>query len=133
MINIYCLIHPITRHPFYVGATKLPINIRLSGHICEYNTYRPDSHSVKMKYIGNLLQQGIKPKVRLLYVATLHSVDHYERFFYDLFKQQGYNLLQKDTAFSYKKKATAQPFKYKHKMPKKYLQLCYNNILIIIW
>ncbi len=107
MINIYCLVDP--------------------------NTYLY-KQSEKMKFISDIMAAGFKPRIRLLFVATLHNVDYYERFFYNLLTSHGYELLQLKHAFDYAKKEKSFQAKLKqYQQLRKYMQLRYKNILIIIW
>lgn len=138
MINVYCLIDPRDRKPFYVGVTVSKINIRLAGHISEIKTYPPCNYSTKMAFIADIINSGKKPQTRLLITASIHDVDHYEYFFYKMFTHQGFNLIQKPTAFSYSKKSITDKNKISllnssNQRIKKYSQLRYKNILIIIW
>lgn len=133
MYRVYCLIDPLDKKPFYVGATATPLTARLSGHINEVKTYCWQ-RSEKILHIENILKSNRRPKVRLLIIATLHSVDHYEKFFYDLLIKQGFTLLQKKTAFTYSKKVkTLSANKAHYQQVKKYMQLRYKNIIILIW
>jgi hypothetical protein len=104
MVHIYCLIDPRTNKPFYVGATSGKLNIRLSSHLSDCRLTPVDRHNNKMKLIRNILDSGKRPKIRLLQSVTLHEADHYEKFFFTLLRQQGFELLQQDYAFSYKSK-----------------------------
>jgi hypothetical protein len=95
MINIYCLIDPRNKQPFYVGATNGSIYVRLSGHITECKTYLPRYWSSKQHYMNDILIAGLKPKTRLLHTCSIHEAEHYELFFYNLLLSQGFKLLQK--------------------------------------
>lgn len=130
-INIYCLYDPRTRKPFYVGATRSTISIRLSGHINEVKTYLPKFWSAKQKFMHQMIQEGVRPKARLLLVATLHSVDHYEQFFHTMLILQGYELLQLTSAFHYKRKFLSE--RLRHQSYNKHLQICCKNTFNYIW
>lgn len=134
MINIYCLIHPDTRRPFYVGATMHSITLRLSSHIGEVNIYHMKYWNDKHRYIYSIIQDGNKPKIRLLKAVPLNEADHYEEFFYKMFIKQGYTLLQASRRFNYKEntKRLERLRRRNHRL-RKYMQLCYKDILIIIW
>jgi hypothetical protein len=133
MIYIYCLFNPLSGHPFYVGATCYKLNIRLANHISECKVYGPDRWSRKMSFINKLLSDGIKPKIRLIYISDIDTVDHYERFFHGMFVYQGYTLLQKPTAFSYKNTQRNGRYVSKYKQLRKYNKIIFKNTLIIIW
>lgn len=134
MINIYCLIDPRNNKPFYVGATIQPIETRLSGHISEIGTYSQKYRSDKMVCIAQLMNIGKRPKVRLLLSTSIYAVDFYEYFFYLMFIHQGYDLYQDNNRFYYyNQKNKSRLRKAKRQQLKKYMQLSYKNILIIIW
>lgn len=134
MINIYCLVDPRDGKPFYVGATNCRLNTRLSGHISESKTILPQYWNNKNKLINSILRDGKRPRIRLLKVATMGSVDHYEFFFYSMLTQHGFVLIQRTTAFHYKKrmiKLMARRSDNQHL--RQYSKLYFKNILIIIW
>lgn len=84
MINIYCLIDPRNNKPFYVGATKHKVNIRLSGHINEAKSYLPKHWSDKQKLINELLSEGKKPRTRLLKTVGLsYYFQNVDNFVYE--------------------------------------------------
>jgi hypothetical protein len=133
MIYIYCLFDPRNGRPFYVGATCYRLNIRLANHINERNVYSRRVWSKKMQFIDGMMCAGVRPKVRLLYVSNIDTVDHYERFFHEMLVQQGYALLQKPHAFSYKNTIRNGRYVSKYKQLRKYHGIYFKNMLIIIW
>jgi hypothetical protein len=133
MIQIYCLFDPTTGHPFYVGATSYRLNIRLANHINERNVYSRRAWSRKMLFIDGLMCAGNRPKIRLLYLANIDTVDHYEEFFHRLFVGQGFTMLQKPHAFSYKSTLRNGRYVSKRKRLRKYTRIYFKDLLIIIW
>lgn len=128
-INIYCLVDPRNNLPFYVGATKQSINIRLSGHINEVKTYLPNFWSVKQKFMHQLLSEGKRPKTRLLLKVDIYEVDFYEKFFYDVFIKQGFTLLQLSHRFYYTSFLEYNKFYVrKNQQLVPYSHYCCNNI-----
>lgn len=112
MITIYCLICPFTERPFYVGATKLELKMRLKQHI-----QSAAKHKEWMKYTHNelkhfprqrrsvvinlLLNSNIKPDIIELFKCTAIEADYYEEFFYKHFQKNGYYLHQDHKQFKY--------------------------------
>lgn len=134
MYNIYCMIHPDTKRPFYVGATKTSIYNRLSWHMRDARRGDSKWWNEKDRFIAHILHYNKTPKARLLKIVSLNEVDFYEEFFYRLLKQQGFTLLQKESGFLYKKKVDTMAInERKYQQLRQYSQLRYKNILIIIW
>lgn len=100
MIKIYCLIDPRNNKPFYVGATKCRLYNRLSNHINECKTLLPEYWSSKHRLINEIKESGNRPVIHLIYECPKYATDHYERFFFNMLKGQGFDLLQNPT-FSY--------------------------------
>lgn len=101
MYKIYCLVDPRDNKPFYVGATKRKLNLRLTGHIQDIRCFRPDDMSAKKILITSILKEGLRPIIRLLVETEKDYVDTYERMFYDILTKQGFNLLQSANKFNY--------------------------------
>jgi len=133
MIFIYCLFDPRNGYPFYVGATCYKLNHRLSNHVNEKKTYSAERWSEKMIFIRELEKVGIRPQIKLLYTASIDTVDHYEAFFHAVLTRQGYKLLQKPHAFSYKNTRKNSRYVSKYKQLRSYNRIYFKNILIIIW
>ena len=107
MIYIYCLVNPVNSIPFYVGATKVSINTRLSYHIHESKHILPQYRDKKHTFISNLLSTGIRPTARLLYITTLYGAEYYELFFYNMLIKYGFTLLQTEPS-GYTKKLISE-------------------------
>lgn len=109
MIQIYCLVDPRTKCPFYVGATVVRLKNRLSAHIHEAVNFRPNKYGMqytthkKHSLILELNKIGIKPIIDLLYTCTIHSVDYYEQFFNQMLINQGFELFNVTHHFNYSK------------------------------
>ncbi len=142
-IKIYCLIHPVTLVPFYVGATNGKIETRLSSHLSEarYNYINRRTQELTYSYNSpkNLLIRHIlhtqkkSPKIRLVHTCDIHASSDCELFFYLLFLSQGYIMYQ-DMPVGYKNKLlNSKPYVLKNKQLRKYMQLRCKDILIIIW
>lgn len=112
MIQIYCLTNPITQLPFYVGATKSPLLVRLNQHItyalknkkwlnCDPIEFKFFPHKAKTALIVLLSNSNLKPGIISLQECSLINVDHYEQFYYDMFKKQGIRIFQEERRFSY--------------------------------
>jgi hypothetical protein len=101
--KVYALIDPRNGHPFYIGATCVPLEQRLMLHI---------STNHKTKYCGNLqkkyerlrsiIEGGKRPIIKTLRICDLERVDHYESFYYRKFVKKGYKLLQHNRHFNYR-------------------------------
>lgn len=126
MIHIYCLIDPRNKTPFYVGATKASIYVRLSNHINECKTYLPHYWSKKQQRINDILLSGNRPKTKLLHKCSIHETEHYELFFYEMFIQQGFELLQNKPA-GYKSKIDSERIKKAKYISTRPLPIIYNN------
>lgn len=94
MINIYCLVNPLTNKPFYVGATKGTLHGRLSGHIHESKTFIPKHWDRKHTLINEIIVCGSKPQIKLLFITPIYSAEYYELFFFHVLINQGFELLQ---------------------------------------
>lgn len=109
MIQIYCLVDPRNDKPFYIGATKVLLKHRLSGHISDALSSHQNKYTARFKadkkhaLIKDLLRQDIRPRIDHLYTCTIHSVDYYELFFYQLISGQGFELFNSYLSFDYPK------------------------------
>jgi len=113
MITIYCLVNPITDIPFYVGATSRPIHIRLREHLISY----PNSDFPRYQLITCLINGGYPPRlITLIKTDCEAAAIFYERFFYRLFINYGYRMLQSSEMLTYSKKRD----KKKNKHPNKF-------------
>jgi len=134
MYNIYCLVNSLDNKPFYVGVTVLKIHLRLCGHLSELKTYPVCNYNQKMTFIADIIANGGKIRTRLLKTVPLHEVDYYEQFFYNMLLGQGFTLINRPTSFCYSKKRLTDKNKVlNNQYVKKYMQLRYKNILILIW
>lgn len=103
MIAIYCLVNPITDIPFYVGATSRPVHVRLKEHSISY----PNSDFPRYQLITCLINGGHPPRlVVLIEIDSEAGAIFYERFFYALFINYGYRMLQSAEMLTYSKKRT---------------------------
>jgi hypothetical protein len=98
---IYCLINPIDGKPFYVGATRNDLKVRLSEHI-SCRLYHGGFLKQRMKLIRKIIKKGMKPEIKLL-KTVVKNVDYHEAFFYRKLKRQGFELLQRHDRFFYSK------------------------------
>jgi len=102
---VYCLINPRTNTPYYVGVTMNRLQARLSLHMCQQgrslgNTTVCD----RRKDLHNTFRHdGIKPVIKALAVADIHTVDFLEHHYYNHFINIGHELLQLGTRFNYSK------------------------------
>jgi len=94
--KIYVLRNPITEEIFYVGQTKMPLEVRLSGHISETGANREKIH-----YIQAILETGQKPIIEPIetiatkcYIDTM-AVNEREIYWIRYHKSLGCNLLNK--------------------------------------
>lgn len=133
MYKLYCLVDPRNNKPFYVGVTKCKLPTRLCQHVkeVEYGCFRLTG---KQQLMNDIKLSGKKVRIRLIFATDLPSVDFYENFFYDMFISQGFTLFQRKSSFNYAQKEKIN-LRYisKHQQLKKYMQLRYKNILILIW
>lgn len=125
MVRIYCIADPRNGKPFYVGATRSKLNNRLSGHlntaksdIRYHNAFNPDKTSLNkaILFLEIIRVTGKKPRIiELLSVQSIEA-DHYEEFFYKMFKAQGFVLFQQSSAFGYHAARTNSRFAQKRHM-----------------
>ena len=108
MIKIYCLVDPRNNKPFYIGATRLSLSTRVSGHVHiarQYMTHMPFRHNTlsarKHSIIYGLWKAGKRPKIIQLALIHKEAANHYEQFFYLTLRGQGYTLYQLSSAFNY--------------------------------
>ena len=94
--KIYVLRNPTTEEIFYVGQTKMPLEIRLSGHISETGANRD-----KINYIKEILESGKRPIIEAIetiattcYIDTM-AVNEREIYWIRYHKSLGCNLLNK--------------------------------------
>ena len=123
MISIYCLINPIDGKPFYVGATKFELRLRLFGHIGYANSCPKNGGNEKNVLILDLIKNGLRPEIKWLHSTDIHGVDYWENYFYTMLSNQGFCLLQRVPKGQYKK--------LKGKKQEK--QQCCKDSSIIIW
>lgn len=109
MIQIYCLVDPRNKRPFYVGATVVPLKNRLSAHIHEAINFRTNKYAIKYtsykkhQLIMDLNKAGLKPIIDPLYICDINSVDHYEPFFHQILTNHGFDLFNMPYNFNYSK------------------------------
>lgn len=121
MIKIYCLVDPRNNRPFYVGATKVLLKERLSGHISDTTSYTyvlkncPDKrHGKKHDIVMAILESNQRPRIDLLYCCDIHCAEFYERFFFEALTYQGFQIVNYQRNINYNK--------YYQKIKLKYLQ-----------
>lgn len=92
--KIYVLRNPITEEIFYVGQTKMPLEVRLNGHIAQTGSNRE-----KINYIKAILDAGEKPIIEAIetiattcYIDTM-AVNEREIYWIRYHKSVGCNLL----------------------------------------
>lgn len=110
MVRIYCLVDPRNNKPFYIGATISKLSIRLSQHIREAKQYvkHPPfiSNTIggnKHRLIVEIVNNNHKLNINEVMFTEKCNADHYERFFYLMFKAQGFELLQHECYLNYQK------------------------------
>lgn len=110
MIQIYCLVDPRDNKPFYVGATKVLLKERLSGHISDTTSYSfvlkncPDKrHGKKHDIIMDILENNLKPRIDLIYCCDIHCAEFYEQFFFYMLLAQGFYIVNYQRAIRYDK------------------------------
>lgn len=121
LIKIYALINPISRKPFYVGATVHNLNKRLSGHLSEVKNKKLtlDYKLPKQVMIGNIrfhrqstilyiLSKGRSVGIRLLREVPLKDAGFFERYYYQLFTDQGIIIFQSPGHTTYTQKINAE-------------------------
>lgn len=121
MIQIYCLVDPRNNKPFYVGATKVLLKERLSGHISDTTSYSfvlkncPDKHhGKKHDIILDILECSSKPRIDLIYCCDIHSAEFYEQFFFHMLLAQGFQIVNYQRKIRYDKyKAKINPGYFK--------------------
>lgn len=107
MISIYCLVDPRNNRPFYVGATKVLLKNRLSGHIHDAAVFqttqfaKPFTNHKKHLLIKELISQSLKPRIDLLYTCSFATTNYYEYFFFSLLTAQGFEIFNRSHSFNY--------------------------------
>jgi hypothetical protein len=104
--TIYCLTDSVTNLPFYVGATKHPLYIRLIGHKNDFGCNRRDKNSpfqLRANKYRELIAIGATVNITPLFVVAAPNVDFCEKWFYWHFRFQGHILLQHEHGFYYQK------------------------------
>jgi mRNA deadenylase 3'-5' endonuclease subunit Ccr4 len=103
LIKIYSLSDPRTGLPFYVGATSKNLEHRLYAHcFCFAKTDKPGMISRRKIFVKDMIKSGYKPTITLLQEVKKAEVDKLERYYYNLFTEDGYILLQSSVAFCYR-------------------------------
>ena len=88
--KIYVLLHPITKEIKYVGKTERDINLRLSEHIKDVSCSKIKTY--KKYWIRSLLNQGLKPEIKIIDEVDEKEWGDWEQFYIDLFKSLGFKL-----------------------------------------
>lgn len=108
MYKIYVLINPLTRLPFYVGATKNSLNSRLNNHIRDAKDVLQATISLKkIMYkrallINELCIIGKPPIVELITTFDDNTaIDKMESHYYNFYTNSGITLLQSPYIFTY--------------------------------
>lgn len=114
-VFIYCLINPINKKPFYVGASTNPKK-RLNGHM-QIATKMPfakgNIYSERRKLMIKILSKGKKPILKIIEETTFEKADERERYVHGEMAKK-YKLIQyADGFFNYSKG------KIKHKIKSK--------------
>lgn len=125
MVTIYCLVDPRNDKPFYVGATRSKLNTRLSHHLLTarenikyQNPYDLNSIALSKAFLIQEIIRITNKRPRIIKLLTVQSIEvnHYEKFFYQMFLAQGFILLQTSTAFGYHEARTNSRFAQKPHM-----------------
>jgi len=104
MVKIYCLIDPRTDLPFYVGATKSNLRVRLNSHIAEATIWQPNFTGVlasKKAFINDILSDGLRPIIKYLILVNTEKAANFELLFYNYFTSIGLQLFQDKSRFIY--------------------------------
>jgi hypothetical protein len=92
-VYIYTLLHPKSKKPFYVGASKHP-KVRFSYH-CLYPT------SALMTVILKLRKNNKRPILKIIMETDIKGAIFWERFYYYHYTMIGHTLLQKECHLNY--------------------------------
>ena len=116
MITIYCLLHPVTNIPFYIGATKSALNIRLMQHVnaakkqhkdwdgCHDDILRQFPHKRKNVFIKNIINvNNKKPIIKPLLQCNKNMADYYEKLAFNSLILTSYGIYQETKRFHYTK------------------------------
>lgn len=113
LYKIYCLIDPRTDSIFYVGATKVLLRTRLSGHISDSKLLSGGAiFNRRSERINEIINIGNRPVIKLLGATSLEKVDRLEAFFYKKYLRDGHDLLQSPDKFFYSKINKQNPLTY---------------------
>ncbi len=99
IIYIYKIIHPTTKAPLYVGATK-NIKTRSTAHLCP---------STGKKEIIALRKKGIIPLIEVIEICTLQSARKREEFWIKKFESEGFKLFNGQKNATYGKNLGRKP------------------------
>jgi hypothetical protein len=90
-VKIYTLEHPITGEIRYIGQTIQELNVRLSQHCAIYRKNNHGSH--KKHWVKSLLDDGLKPIIRVLDECNLDDYYDTEQYWIEQFKNWGFRLV----------------------------------------
>ena len=88
---IYALIDPFTEEVRYVGKSNRPKE-RFRDHLYEATVYGAKRNTHKYRWILQVLNQGSKPRLRILEEVALEIWGEREQFWMDHFRAQGCRL-----------------------------------------
>lgn len=97
MVKIYCLINPVTGHPFYVGATSGYLSDRLSGHISARHQTWVCKHNQIME---DMFELGIKPEIVLLDEVGVSEASFHEDFYMRLLSFYGFSVNKRKSGYT---------------------------------
>lgn len=88
MVNIYKLLHPVTKEIRYIGKTKEALNRRLNKHI-----YNRGTNSKVSKWCKHLHKEGLNPIIELVERVSFQNWEEREKYWIDYYRSLGSNLL----------------------------------------
>jgi len=108
MITVYALLHPVSFQYFYIGATSMKLQYRLSGHCTKSfdNSRLSKIVDRRICFIRGIEKVKTKPIIVELACVEKWLVDHCEMFYYKILTNLGYELLQDSKKFCYTRQHT---------------------------
>lgn len=90
--SIYCLVNPVNKEIFYIGATKIDLLERLKKHYWDLNSYKEGKRKVNKRflYLDNLLP--VQVSIGLIEEIEVKELDNREKHWIKHYRKLNPNL-----------------------------------------